>query len=73
MIRDRIYEIAPKKDISIFSRNQLIKECNVAFKIIGYEPRNLENSVDEVFNSSDKPKWLVHFIIQVWRVDNASE
>lgn len=73
MIHDRIYEIAPKKDISNFSVDQLVKECNVAFQIIGYEPKNLENSVREVFKSSHKPSGLPDFIISVWLIDNAGD
>ena len=73
MIRNRIFEIAPKKDISNFSRDQLVKECNVTFKIIGYEPKNLENSVGEVFNSSQKPSNLADFISGVWLIDNMGD
>jgi len=71
MIRDRIYEIAPDEEITVFSEDQLIKECNVAFKIIGYEPKNLENSVSEVFKSTYKSSNLADFILGVWLVDNA--
>ena len=72
MIKDRIYEIAPDEDITIFSEDQLVKECNVAFKIIGYEPNNLENSVSEVFKSTHKSSNLADFILSVWLVDNVN-
>jgi len=73
MIQDRIYEIVPKKDIADFDVDQLAKECNVAFQIIGYNPKNLENSVNEVFKSSHKPLELPDFILSVWLIDNAGD
>ena len=38
----------------VISRNDVIGMVNVAFKIVGYTPRNLEKSVDSVIDNPKK-------------------
>ena len=64
IIYNRLKEICPSKNIRGMSVQDLICDCNVAFKIIGYSPENLEESVIE--NLQDKDMDLYKFIYTVW-------
>ena len=65
IIYNRLKEICPSKNIQDMSIQDLICDCNIAFKIIGYSPENLEESVIE--NLQDKDMDLYEFIYSVWR------
>lgn len=64
IIYNRLKEICPSKTTRDMSVQDLICDCNVAFKIIGYSPENLEESVIE--NLQDKDMDLYKFIYTVW-------
>lgn len=69
IIYERLREICPDEDISSKSIEDLVVDSNVAFKIIGYEPKNLEDTVKEVYENADKHSRLFSFIYAVWRWD----
>ena len=69
IIYERLREICPDEDISSKSVEDLIKDSNVAFKIIGYEPQNLDVAVKKVYDKVDKDTRLYSFIYQVWSWD----
>ena len=59
MVYNRLKEICPDKDTTIMTFEELVKDCNVAFKIIGYDPKNLEKSVRLFFpNAQGRQYWL---------------
>jgi len=68
IVFNRLKEICPDEDMTEKSLNDLIKDTNVAFKIIGYNPENLEESVKKTYLNNDFEN-LYEFIFEVWRVD----
>lgn len=69
IIYERLREICPDEDISSKSFTDLVNDCNVAFKIIGYEPKNLVETVNKIYDKTDKDTRLFNFIYKVWRWD----
>ena len=70
IIYERFREICPDEDISNKSIDDLITDTNVAFKIIGYEPKNiinLEDNVRKIYDKVDNDTRLYVFIYKVWR------
>lgn len=68
IVRDRLKEICPDECIEDLSFSEIIEDCNVAFKIIGYNPRNLHDSVKEIYVNEDITSlWM--FVYRVWEVD----
>lgn len=65
---NRLEEICPVKLVDEVNLDELISDCNVAFKIIGYEPENLVESAEWVYLNMDN-KILSHFVYSVWRCD----
>ena len=68
---ERFNEICPLQKVSDMSLKDLISDCNVAFKIIGYEPKNLEDTVRRVYLDEDI-EYFSTFAYLVWRHDNES-
>ena len=68
IVYGRLEEICPMKNTDTMTFDELVKDCNVAFKIIGYDPKNLEKSVKYVFENCDIPI-LFEFIYEVWLHD----
>ena len=68
IVRDRLKEICPDEHIQDLSISELKEDCNVAFKIIGYEPKNLDETVDKVYMDYDFEN-LYEFIFKVWEMD----
>lgn len=68
IVYERLREICPSDDMTEKSLNDLIKDTNVAFKIIGYNPENLEESVKKTYLNHDFEN-LYEFIFEVWRMD----
>lgn len=65
----RLEDICPKKSIEDCTLDELIKDTNVAFEIIGYSPIDLNKSVEKVYlNCESGPLWK--FIYDVWSVDS---
>ena len=69
IIYERLREICPDEDISSKSFSELVNDCNVAFKIIGYEPKNLVETANKIYDKTDKDTRLYNFIYKVWRWD----
>ena len=68
IVSDRLRDICPVKNISDMSISEIKEDCNIAFKIIGYNPRNLNRTVEEIYMNEDiEPLW--RFIYRVWEVD----
>lgn len=66
----RLEDICPKKYIEDCSLEELIKDTNVAFEIIGYSPADLNKSVEEVYLNARESVPLWKFIYDVWSVDS---
>lgn len=65
----RLEDICPKKSIEDCTLDELIKDTNVAFEIIGYSPVDLNKSVEKVYLKHESaPLWK--FIYDVWSVDS---
>ena len=65
----RLEDICPKKSIEDCTLDELIKDTNVAFQIIGYSPVDLNKSVEEVYLNCESGS-LWKFIYDVWSVDS---
>lgn len=63
-------DICPEKYIEDCTLDELIKDTNVAFEIIGYSPSNLNKSVEEVYLNARESVPLWEFIYDVWSVDS---
>ena len=68
IVRGRLEEICPIKNTEDMSVNELIHDCRIAFKIIGYNPKNLERVVKDVYLNNDILN-LYEFVFEVWRND----
>ena len=69
-IYDRLVEIIPPHNLSELELEELQVYCKIAFNVIGYEPKNLENSFDKVFKSSSDFHELSDFIYSVYKEDS---
>ena len=68
IIKERIKEITPDKKIDELPVNELDKAIHTAFEIIGYEPDNLENSINYAFENVRTDN-LWDYIYTVWEAD----
>ena len=66
----RLEDICPEKYIGDCTLDELIKDTNVAFEIIGYTPVDLDKSVEEVYLNARESVPLWKFIYDVWSVDS---
>ncbi len=66
----RFKEITPDQSVKDCSLDELLSSCQTAFSIVGYTPKNLENSFDKVFENTDTNTSLFIFIFDVFREDN---
>ena len=69
MVYTRLMEICPAEKVADMSPDNVDTAVNVAFKIIGYTPKNLGGAIDRA-NAKSKSKWLYQFIYDVWRLDS---
>ena len=68
IVSDRLREICPDKNVCDMSISEVEEDCYIAFEIIGYTPRNLGKSVEEIYVNEDiEPLW--RFIYRVWEAD----
>lgn len=67
IIKDRLKEICPS--ISLKNSDDVKQDCHIAFEIIGYDPNDLDKSVEHCLEHStgDVPLW--QFIYRVWEYD----
>ena len=68
VVRDRLREICPVQKLSEMDVIEVEKACNVAFKIIGYNPKNFEDAFQKTWETSDAED-LCDFVFEVWRND----
>ena len=68
IVKDRLKEICPDENIKDLSISEIKEDCNVAFKIIGYNPQNLDKTVEEIYVNEDIEP-LYEFIFKVWEAD----
>lgn len=69
-VYERLRDICPDEDISSKSIEDLVKDCRIAFSIIGYEySKNLEDTVKVAYENANKHSRLFSFIYKVWRED----
>lgn len=68
IVRARLEEVCPVQKIKDMSYGEIVKSTNVAFKIIGYEPINLEEAMSYINNTSDV-EMLSDYIYEVWEAD----
>lgn len=72
VVKKRLYEVCPQKMVDELDEKSLKNSTNVAFKIIGYEPRDMLDSIKEARTINRRDGTLAEFIYDVWRVDNGS-
>ena len=68
IVYGRLEEICPMKSTDKMSVEELTHDCNIAFKIIGYSPKNLDKVVRDIYLNEDIPQ-LFEFVYQVWLND----
>lgn len=67
-VYNRFAQIVPVQRLDELSAEEVSNSCNVAFKIIGYTPKNLEKSIEKAWESSTALS-LFEFIYDVYEVD----
>ncbi len=73
IVKRRLVDICPDETVDSKSLDELVSDCNIAFKIIGYNPINLEKTVERVSKKLERVEWdhsLATFIFQVWSDDS---
>ena len=68
-VYNRFKEVVPVERLDDLSYDEVKKDCNVAFKIIGYSPKNLDTSIEKAWESSTALS-LFEFIYDVYEVDS---
>lgn len=69
IVRDRLREVCPPTHMGDMDTDEIEKAINVAFKIIGYIPIDLSESMRRSYELSSAD-YLCDFIFDVWRCDN---
>ena len=75
-IKERFVEVCPNDDVCDFTRDEIIKGCSIAFRIIGYDPNDLDGAVDKAWDYFEKEiptgqdYGLGEFAYDVWRLDH---
>lgn len=67
-VYNRFKEIVPVKRLDEMTGTDIFKSVDIAFKIIGYSPNNLEESI-KVAEESSTALSLFEFIYDVYEVD----
>ena len=67
-VYNRFKEVIPVKRLDEMSSDEVIQSVNVAFKIIGHESDNIEESVEKAWESSTALS-LFEFVYDVYEVD----
>lgn len=69
MVKARFMEICPAEKVEDMTPDDVELSVKVAFKIIGYSPKNLNGAIDRA-NAVSESEWLYQFIYDVWRLDS---
>lgn len=69
IVRDRLREVCPPTHMGDMDSDEVEKAVNVAFKIIGYIPIDLSESIRRSYELTTAD-YLCDFVFDVWRCDN---
>lgn len=69
IVYSRLEEVCPPQNTHEMSDDELVRACNVAFQIIGYNPNNLQDSVSKILERDEYPPLLFEFVFEVWKND----
>ena len=69
IILARMEEICPNELIDNKSVDELMKDVNVSFKIIGYTPANLQKSTEMALDKMSHKGELYRLCYNAWRLD----
>ena len=64
----RLMELCPPKKMDDITIDEIRESVNIAFKIIGYKPIDMDKSIDKALDTSNA-EWLYQFVYDVWRCD----
>jgi len=70
IILARMEEICPNELVVNKSVDELMKDVNVSFKIIGYEPSNLEKATKQALDKIGHKGELYRLCYNAWRLDD---
>lgn len=65
----RFEEVCPSQDITDMTAKDINESVNVAFKIIGYVPRNFQKAVDDAMDKMNGKGELFRLCYNAWRLD----
>lgn len=70
IVRNRLREVCPVDKVEDYSAEEMEIAVRVAFKIIGYQPKDMKKAIRKAYETSaDGHYWLCDFIFDVWRYD----
>jgi len=69
IILARMEEICPNELVDDKSFDELMKDVNVSFKIIGYDPSNLEVATKRALDKIGHKGELYRLCYNAWRLD----
>ena len=70
IILARMEEICPNELVDDKSFDELMKDVNVSFKIIGYEPSNLMEATKQALDKIGHKGELYRLCYNAWRLDD---
>lgn len=70
IVYERLRTVCPRKKIADFDEKGLELSVVVAFKIIGYPPKDLGDSISQALKKHTDDTLLYRFIFTVYEVDN---
>ena len=70
IILNRMEEICPNELVDNKSVDELMRDVNVSFKIIGYEPSNLEEATKQALDKIGHKGELYRLCYNAWRLDD---
>jgi len=68
IVRERLKEICPIEKVSEVDIVEVKRDCMIAFEVIGYNPKNFDESFQKTWESSDAED-LCDFVYELWKCD----
>lgn len=68
-VYNRFKDVVPVERLDDLSYDEVKEDINIAFKIIGYSPKNLDKSIEKTWESSTALS-LFEFVYDVYEVDS---
>ena len=65
----RFEEVCPSQNIDDMTAKDIEESVRIAFRIIGYMPRNFQKAVDEAVKKMDGKGELFRLCYNAWRLD----